>query len=345
MRVPRSPKWLVLGMLVPLSVAAMAADEVQKPASSSYQINGSYAIEGDGGWDYISLDSASRRLYVSHDTELQILDADSGKFVGRVADTRGIHGVAIARELKRGFTSNGGGRSVTIFDTETLKTIKTVSLNSEPDFILYDSFSKRVFALSEKTSVLEASGDIAGELDLGGSPEAAVSDGKGTVYANVASKNSVAVIDTQSLTITRAFPVQNCISPHSISYDAAGQRLLVGCRNGLLVALDAATGKSTASSIMCSWVDSGAWDPDTKLIFESCAEGVVSVIRQLSPDAYDLVDTIKTEFGAKTMAFDAKTKKLFLPTATFEVVTDTERRGAFRRRLKPGSFHVLVVSP
>jgi hypothetical protein len=312
--------------------------------SPAYHLDKKYAIPGDGGWDYISIDSRARRLYVSHGTQLEVLDADSGKIIGQILDTPGVHGAAIAPELKRGFTSNGRDKSVTIFDLETLQPIKKVTVNGT-DAIVYDPFSKRVFPLTEKVTVINAkTGDMTGEVDLGGSPEAGVADGKGVLYVNLADKNAVAVVDTQSLQVTRLYPLDHCSSPHSLSLDTVNSRLFVGCRDGLAV-LDATNGKVVGRSQICSGVDSGGFDPESKLIFESCGEGVISVIQQVAPDYYVLVDAIKTEIGAKTMAFDPKTKKIFLPTADFETVPNSDPKFPypFKRQIKPGSFHVLVV--
>jgi outer membrane protein assembly factor BamB len=247
--------------------------------------------------------------------------------------------------LKRGFTSNGHDKSVTIFDTETLKTIKKVAVN-KPDFILYDPLTERVFPMTEKVTVLDATtGDKVGDLDLGGDPESGVSDGKGTVYVNLADKKALAVVDPKALTVTKTYPIDFCTSPHSLSFDSANQRLFVGCRDGLAV-LDATTGKVVGRSLICSGVDAGGFDPESKLIFESCTEGVVSVVRQVSPDYYVLIDTVKTELSAKTMAFDPKTKKIFLPTAEFEIVpnSDPKSGSSYVRQVKPGTFVVLVLS-
>jgi len=313
-------------------------------SAPAYQVVQKYSIPGDGGWDYISIDSGSRRLYVSHETQLEVLDADTGKVLGTIRETPGVHGAAIASELKRGFTSNGREKSVTIFDTGTLKPIKKVSVLGT-DFILYDPFTKRVFPMNEKMTVLDATtGEKTGEMDLGGAPEAGVSDGKGLVYVNLKDKQSVAVVDARSLKVTTTYPIDFCTSPHSLSFDAANNRLFVGCRDGLTV-LDATNGKVVGRTLLCSGVDGSGFDADNKLIFEACAEGVISVIRQVTPDFYELVDTIKTKLHANTMAFDPKTKKIFLPTAEVEAVpsTDPKYPESFRSQIKPGSFTVLVV--
>jgi DNA-binding beta-propeller fold protein YncE len=333
--------WALIGGVL----CGLLGPDRAESAENPYRVVGKYEVPGDGGWDYISIDTDARRLYVSHGKQVEILDADTGRIVGAIASTPGVHGAAIAPELKRGFTSNGGDRSVTIFDTVTLKTIGRVSVN-DPDFILYDSFTKRVFPMDEKITVLDAiSGDKVGEVDLGGDPEAAASDGRGTVYVNLADKGAIAVVDAQTLNVTKTYPIEDCKSPHSMSFDPDSQRLFVGCRDGSLAVVDARNGKMVDRSLMCSGVDAGAYDEGDKLIFESCAEGVISVIKEVVPGDYELVETIKTELFARTMAFDPKTKRIFLPTADLETVSTQDRQRPYRTRVKPDSFRVLVVEP
>jgi DNA-binding beta-propeller fold protein YncE len=314
-------------------------------AQSPYHLAQKYTIGGEGGWDYISVDGGQKRLYVSHSKQVEVLDENSGKSVGVIPDTPGVHGIAIASDLKRGFTSNGGDGSVTIFDTETLKTIKKVKAN-DPDFILYDPFSKRVFPMNEKITVLDATtGETAGELDLGGDPESAVSDGKGTLYVNLADKGALAVVDVQALKVTKTYPIDDCVSPHSLAYDQANQRLFIGCRNSTLAVVDALTGRVVAHQQTCSGVDAGGFDPDNKLVFISCGEGVLTVIHELSPDYYELADTVKTQLWARTMALDPITKKIYLPTADIESVPTQDPQKPYARKMKSGSFRVLVVAP
>jgi DNA-binding beta-propeller fold protein YncE len=263
--------------------------------------------------------------------------------LGQIA-APGAHGVVLAPDLQRGFTSNGKDKSVTIFDTKTLAVIKTVKLESGTDAILYDPFTKRVFPINEKITVVDAqTGEVAGTFDLGGDPEAAVSDGKGTVYVNLADKMAVAVVDPKALSVTKTYPIEHCTSPHSLSFDGATQRLFVGCREGF-VALDATTGKGVATSLMCTGVDASEFDAENKLVFESCSEGVISVIRQMTPDNYRIIETIPTKLWARTMAFDPKTKNLYLPTSDFEFIPDADPKKPPQRRWKAGSFTVLVVS-
>jgi DNA-binding beta-propeller fold protein YncE len=340
----KSCAWFVIVLAALLPAVLPAQTVAGGPVSpTGYHVVNRFPIGGEGGWDYISIDSDARRLYVSHGTQLEVLDADSGKMVGKIADTPGVHGAAIAPEFHRGFTSNGRDKSVTIFDTKTLATIAKVPLEGGTDFILYDPFSKRVFPMNEKITVIDAeSGKVTDMVDLGGDPEAAVADGRGTVYINLADKQSVAVVDSKALVVTGTYPIENCTSPHSLSFDALNERLFVGCKDGF-AALDAKTGKIVGRSLMCSGVDAGGFDASKNWIFESCAEGVISVIREAMPDYYELIETVPTQLFARTMAFDAKTKNIYLLTAEFETVSTGDPKKPLQRKMRPGSFCVVVV--
>jgi hypothetical protein len=338
-------KTLSLLLIVIMSVALNYATAAS--AYTAYRPGAHFDIGGEGGWDYASVDSEDRRLYVSHYKQLEVLDADTGRIVGIVSGTQGVHGAAIAHDLGRGFTSNGQDNSVSIFDLSSLKVIRKVPVN-RPDFILYDSFSHRVFPLNEKTTVLDATtGDTVGQVDLGGEPEAAVADGKGTVYVNLVNVGAIAVIDAKSLKVTRRYSIrESCVAPKSLSLDLTNRRLLVGCSNGFRV-VDADSGRIVGSSTMCGGVDGGAFDPQSRLVFESCAEGVVSVIRQVTPDVYELAQTVGTQLFAKTMAFDSKTRRIYLPVADLEWPDNSEdaRKSTVRSRLVPATFRILVLEP
>lgn len=312
-------------------------------AETGYHVSQKFSIPGDGGWDYISVDSAARRIYASHGNRVEVVDANSGKLVGQISDTPGVHGVAIAPDVNRGFTSNGGDKSVTIYELDTLKPTKRVSVTGT-DFILYDSFSKRVFPMSEKITVLDATtGGVVGTVDLQGDPEAAASNGRGMIFVNLEDKATVAAVDAKTLEVKQRWPIEHCQSPHSMSYDDEARRIFVGCQDGLAV-LDATTGKVVGRSLICSGVDASGFDAGHQLIFESCAEGVISVIRQNSPNDYELVDTIKTQLWAETMTFDPATGKIYLPTVELESVPSVDPQKPPQRRIRPGSFAILVVS-
>jgi|SRR5579863_3444268 len=308
---------------------------------SSYHLIQTFPVRGEGRWDYISIDQLARRLYVSHAGTLQVLNADSGELIGEIPG--GFQGPALAANLNRGFT--GKGDTITIFDLKTLKVIKEVSVNGS-DAILYDPFTKRVFPIDEKITVIDGkSGDKVGEVNLGSRPEEAVSDGKGKVYVNLVEKNAIAVINAESLGVTAIYPIDRCTSPISLSLDPDTHRLFVGCGDGVAV-VDADNGRTVANVFLtCNGVDGGGFDREARLIFRSCGEGVVSIIKELAPDHYDLVDAVKTALYARTMVFDPNTKRIFLPTADFENLPTADPGKPYKRQEKPGSFRVLVLAP
>ena len=321
-------------------VAGFAAGQ-----STSYHVTKVFPIGGEGIWDYLSIDSENRRLYASHDQQVEVIDADTGKSVGVIPHTPLVHGIAVANDLNRGFTSNGDDDSVTMFDLKALTVLKKIPVN-EPNFILYEPFTHRVFPLSDKITVLDAeNGEKAGDVDLGGYPEGGVSDGWGTIYVTLADKAAIAAVDAKTLKVTRVLPVK-CIAPQNVAYDATNKRLLVGCVDGFR-AIDADSGQLVGRSLMCGGVDSGLYDPESKLAFESCSEGVLSVIRQIGPTKYVLVQSVPTQMTAKTMAFDPKTKRIYLATADTEWVpsNDPKLPGTFHPHPKPGTFRILVVEP
>lgn len=310
---------------------------------TGYRVVRIYTIGGEGYWDYITIDGTSRKLFVSHGNQVEVLDADSGRAIGRIVETTGVHGISIAEEFSRGFTSNGDDSTVTMFDTNTLKTLRKIQLQTSCDFILYDHFSKRVFALDEKTSVIDArTGALVGIVELGGDAEAAVTDEKGLLYVNLKDKNAIAVVDSKSLNVLHTYFISGCVSPHSLSYDPINGRLFVGCR-GRFAVLDAKTGKSIANAPMCSGVDGSGFDVENKLIFESCGEATLSIIRQVTPDRYELIDNIRTQLHARTMAFDPVTKNIYLPTAEFETTPNEGSKHSQKAKIKSDSFSVLVL--
>ena len=325
------------GLLALLLAAGVANAETPE----GYKLEKTIPIPGDGGWDYLIVDSAARRVYVSHATRVEVLDADSGELKGHIADTAGVHGIALAADLGRGFTSNGRADTVTIFDLKTLKPLATVKTGKNPDFILFDPASKRVFAFNgggkSATAIDAADGKVAGTIDLGGKPEAAVSDGAGHVYVNSEDTAEVLKLDSRDLKVLERWSVAPAKLPVSLAIDPKTERLFVGCRSKSLVVLDTKTGKSVATLPIGERVDAGAFDPETKMVFCSCGDGTVAVVRQESADKYMLVETIKTRSGSKTMALDPKTHKLFLPGVEYKPGAAGARPMAL-----PGSFAVMV---
>ena len=311
--------------------------------ASGYKVIKTVPISGEGGWDYVYVDSDARRVYVSHATQVVVLDADSYEVVGSIPDTQGVHGIAIAPELGRGFTSNGRSNDVTIFDLKTLKTIGTVKTDANPDAIVYDSVSKRVFTFNGRgkntTAINAADGTVAGTLALGGKPEFAVADGKGSIFVNNEDTSELIQIDSQKITEMHRWPLAPCKSPSGLAIDRKSRRLFAVCDEKVMAVVNADTGKVVAAPTIGEGVDASAFEPDTQLAFASNGEGTLTVIHEDSPDKYTVVENVPTKRSARTMGLDLKTHNIFLPAADFDPPAPGERRG----KMKPGSFVLLVL--
>ena len=280
-----------------------------------------YKLGGEGGWDYLKLDSSSRRLYISRATHVIVIDADSGKPVGDIPDTPGVHGIALAPELGRGFVSNGREGTVTIFDIETLKVITKVKAGDNPDAILYDPATKRVFTFNGKshdsTAIDAAKGTVLGTIKLEGKPEFAVSDGKGEIFVNIEDKSQLDAIDPAKLEVKSRWPLAPCEEPSGLSMDRKNRRLFSGCDNKMMAVVDADSGKVIATPAIGDGVDATAFDEGTGLAFASCGEGVLTVVREESPSKFSVAENVKTQEGARTLALDDKTHQVFVVTAKF----------------------------
>jgi DNA-binding beta-propeller fold protein YncE len=298
-------------------------------STGGYSVLKRISVAGQGGFDYLTVDEAARRLYVSHETQVEVLDIDSLTWVGSVAKTPGVHGIAIAPELGRGFVSNGQASTVTIFDLKTLKAIADVPTGKKPDAIIYDPATARVFAFNgasdSATAIDAATGKVVGTVDLKGGPEYAAADGKGFVYNNLEDESLLLKINSRELKVEQHWPTAPCASPSSMAMDRANRRLFLGCRSKVMAVVDADSGKVITTLPIGEHVDATAFDAATKLIFNSNGEGTITVIHQDSADKYSFVETVKTAPRAKTMALDPKTHRLFLSTA------------------ENGQFEVLVV--
>jgi DNA-binding beta-propeller fold protein YncE len=311
-----------------------------------FKVAKKYAVPGDGGFDYIVFDNSSNRLYVSHGTEVDVLDADSGIVLGKVEDTPGVHGIAIVPELHRGFTTNGGNSTVSVFDTNTFKTIKKVSVPKDPDFTLYDSRTKQVLVCHGDAAAITAIDPekevVKGQVELGGGAEAAVLDAKGTGFVNLEESAMVVSFDPRRLSVKEKWPITGCKTPTGLAMDMPNSRLFIGCRSKVLAVMDANNGKVITTLPIGDRVDAVAFDAENRLIFASNGDGTVSVVRQKGPNEYESVGDIQTQQSAKTMAFDPKTKRLFLSAAEMEPTTATNDKRV-RMRPKHGTFTVLVI--
>ena len=324
-------------------LAALAAQ-----AATDYKIVAKYPVPGTGGWDYVTLDAAARRLYVSHAKQVEVLDVDSGKLVGTVEDTPGVHGAAIASEFKHGFTSNGNENKVSMFDLATLKTIKKIDVGEEPDGIYYDAATKRVFTNNHGThdvSVIDADkGVVVGTIKVGGDGEQAVKAKDGLYYLNLEDKAEVVSFDPKSMEVKKHMPIGVAKTPTGLAYSAKTNHLFIACREKpMMVVMDAATGKVITSFPIGAGADWAEFDGEAAMaLVSSGGDGTIGAFAEKSATSYENVGPIPTQASAKTMAFDAKTKKIYLPAAEMVVTPAADGKKA-RRTMKPGSFVVLVL--
>ena len=301
-------------------------------------------------FDYITVDSAARRVYLSHGTEIKVIDADSGALIANITGLKQDHGVAVASEFGKGFISDGGQGKVIIFDLQTFKVTGEAKADKDADSIIYEPTSKRVFAMNgdpHSSTVIDAkTGSVVGTIDLGGGPEFAVADGNGTVYVNLEDKNELVAIDSSSLKIKSRWPLAPAGTPTALAMDVQHHRLFSAGRDPqMLVVLDSDSGKVLQSFPISSGADAAAYDPETGLVFVSTREGMVHVFHEDSPDKFSVAETIKTEYGAKTMGLDTKTHNLFLDTADFAAApAPTADRPHPQRPAIQGTFHVLVYA-
>jgi len=335
-------KWWICALSVSLGAAALAA------AGPGYHVAKVYKVGGEGGWDYLNADAAARRLYISRGTHVVVLDLDSGSSVGDIPDTPGVHGIALAPELGKGFTSNGREGTVSIFDLQTLAPSSKVKVGENPDAILYDPATKRVFTFngrSQDASAIDAtSGKVLGTIKLDGKPEFAASDAKGEIFVNIEDKSELVAIDPNKLEVKAKWPLAPCTEPSGLSIDRKNRRLFVGCDNKMMAVVDADSGKVVATPAIGEGVDATAFDDGTGLAFASCGEGVLTVVKEDSPNQFTVAENVPTQQGARTMALDSKTHNVYTVTAKFgpppAATADNPRP---RRTIVADSFVVLVV--
>src|SRR5580658_2615638 len=329
-------------------ISLMLAAAAPAAAAPEYKVIKTYKVGGEGGWDYLIADAAARRLYISRATHVIVLDLDSGKTVGDIADTQGVHGIALAPDLGRGFTSNGREGTVSIFDLKTLATSSKVKVGDNPDSILYDPATKRVFTFNgrsqDSTAIDAASGKVLGTIKLDGKPEFSASDAKGEIFVNIEDKSELVAIDPNKLEIKAKWPLAPCEEPSGLSIDRKNRRLFVGCGNKMMAVVDADSGKVLATPAIGDGVDATTFDGETGLAFASCGEGVLTVVKEESPDKFSVAENVPTQKGARTLALDSKTHNVFVVTAQFgprpEPTADNPHP---RPAIVPDSFVVLMV--
>jgi DNA-binding beta-propeller fold protein YncE len=334
----------LLAIAIAFSVVGFSHAATPAPAGSGYHVIKTVPVGGDGGWDYVYVDSDARRVYVSRGTHTMVLDADTYAVVGDIPDTQGVHGVAIASDLGRGFTSNGRSNDVTIFDLKTLKPIgSNVKTDANPDAILYEPVSKRIFTFNGRgknaTAINAADGTVLGNIDLRGKPEFAAADGKGSIYVNNEDSSELHHLDAASLKELHHWPLAPCKSPSGLAMDVKNRRTFSVCDEKVMSVVNVDTGKVVATPAICEGPDAAGFDPSSGYVFASCGDGNLTVIHQDSPDKYTVVENVPTKKSARTMGLDLKTHNIFLPAADFDPPAPGERRG----KMKPGSFVIVVV--
>lgn len=344
MKVNRNRR-LLFGLLVALLISVCVV-----PAWGDYHQVKKVTLGGEGGWDYLAVDSANRHLFISRSTHVMVLDADNYTVVGDIPDTQGVHGIAIASDVGRGFTSNGRNNTVTIFDLKTLKVVGTAPTDQGPDAIVYDPASKRVFTFNghgqSATAIDAVTGNVAGTVKLDGRPEFAVADGRGHIYNNLEDKSLLVEIDTKSLEVTHRWPLAPGESPSGIAMDTEHHRTFSGCHNKMMVVMDVDSGKVIATPPIGEGVDANGFDAATGAAFSSNGDGTLTVVHEDSPDKFSVVANVPTQRGARTMALDSQTHNVFLVTAEFGPRPDpTPANPRPRPPMLPGTFTLLVYAP
>jgi YVTN family beta-propeller protein len=313
---------------------------------SEYRLASRFPVEGDGGWDYLAVDESAGRIFVSHGMVVQVLNESDGKLLGTIPDTKGVHGIAIAPDLNKAYISNGRDSSVTVIDLKTLAFKSRISVTGQnPDAILYDQFSHRVFAYNGRTSnatVIDAMTDkVVATIPLDGKPEFSVTDGKGKVYVNIEDKSEISMINSATLKVEKTWSIAPGEEPSGLALDNENHRLFAVCGNKLMVIVDAISGKVITTLPIGDRVDGAAFDPGLKRAYSSNGEGTMTVVAEVSPNEYKVIENVPTQPGARTIAINKKTHHLYLTTAEFEppAAGSTNRRPA----VKPGTFVVLDI--
>ena len=330
---------VALLLLVPAAVAG---------SPPHYKLSKTLVLGGEGGWDYLTYDPATHRLFITRGTHVMVVDTVAWKASADIPDTAGVHGVALA--AGRGYTSNGREAMSTVFDLTTLKVLEKVKTDEGPDAIVYDPSSGRVFTMNGRASTATAidakGGQAPVSIPLGGRPEFAVADGHGHVFVNIEDKSELVMIDSKKLEVKARWPLAPCEEPSGLAIDVKHHRLFSGCRNKMMAVVDDESGKVVATVPIGQGVDANRFDPETQLAFSSNGDGTLTVVHEDSPDKYTVVDNVATARGARTMELDETTHTVFLVTADFgPPPAATTENPHPRPTMLPGSFKLLVVTP
>ena len=315
----------------------------------NYKVSKKINVEGNEGWDYLAVDAVNQHLFVSHGNVVHVIDLKSDQIIETIPDTKGVHGIAIANDLNKAFISNGKDNSITIINLKTFELIEKVKIEGvNPDAILYDKFSEKVFVYNGKSNdatVLDAiTNKIIKTIPFGGKPEFSVTNTKGLVYVNIEDKNEIKTINTNTLEVSNTWNIAPGDEPSGLAIDTETNKLFSVCGNKLMVVMDALNGKIITNLPIGDGCDGVAFDPKKKLIFSSNGEGSITVVKEENATVFKVVETVKTQKGARTIALNSTTSQLYLPTAEFGPKPEpTKENPKPRSSIAPNSFHVLVV--
>jgi YVTN family beta-propeller protein len=317
---------------------------------SEYKVVNKFHIEGDGGWDYLNVDELTGRIFVSHGMVVNVIDEKDGRLLGTIPDTKGVHGIAIAADLNKAFISNGRDSSVTIIDLKSLEFITKVNVTGQnPDAIMYDAFSHKVFAFNGRSSnatVIDGvTNKVLATIKLDGKPENTVTDGKGKVYVNIEDKSEISVINSTENKVMQTWSIAPGEEPSGLALDNETHRLFTVCSNKLMVVLDALSGNVITTLPIGARCDGAAFDPMLKRAYSSNGEGTMTVVQEISPEEFKVLENVPTLPGARTITVDKKTHHIFMSTAEFEPVNPSADNSNRRPAIKPGTFMVLDLVP
>jgi YVTN family beta-propeller protein len=337
---------LIFCLFVSIAGLSLVSD-----SNGDYHLLKKYDIGGGDGkteyWDYITLDDSSGRLYLSHNTEVKVVDSETGHVVGAITDVKRGHGIALVKDLGRGFISSGGTDEVVVFDLNTLKSLARIKVGGNPDCIIYDPASRHIFVMNggtESASVIDPVKEtVLATVPMGGRPEFAVADGKGLIYDNIEDKNEVAVLDTQTLIIKSRWPITPAGGATAIAMDPQHRRLFIGGRNKVFAIMNADNGRVVQTFPIGAGVDSNVYEASTGLVFSAMRDGTLYLFHEDSPDKFSQVEILQTEVGARNIAIDPKTHKVFTDTVEFRTASvATGTQPSPQPTPVPGTFHLLV---
>jgi DNA-binding beta-propeller fold protein YncE len=315
-------------------------------AAEGYKVLNKIKIGGTGGWDYVALDNTNRRLYASHGTSVEVVDPDAGKVVGTIPQLHGVHGIAVAPELNKGFISNGQSNSVTVFDLKTLAKLGEPATGQNPDSICYEPKTQRVFTFNgrsnDSTAINAKNNEIVATFPLDGKPEFCAVDGTGKIYANLEDKSEVIEIDAAKPAVTRRVSLAPAEGPSGLAIDVKNKKLFSVCDNKMMAVTDIATMKVIATPAIGTGPDAAGFDPGTGLAFSSNGDGTLTIVKLVN-GKYEAADTVTTERGARTMTVDPKLHRVYLLAAEYGPAPEAKEGKKGRPPVLPDSFHVLVV--